>query len=101
MNDLTSVLLVIVSIMLMGMSYKYHKTVNSLNYALRKVSNTKRNIDFRVVTKEEFLMERMKKGTRKEEASRQWDMVSKGYNFAIQKGDNYFYSVEYVNEYLS
>ena len=64
MNDLTSVLLVTVSIMLIVMSYKYNKTVNLLNYAVGK-NNTKNDLKFRVVTKEEFLIKSMRDGSGK------------------------------------
>lgn len=99
MNDLTSVLLVTVAIMLIVMVYKYNKTVNLLNYAVWK-NDTKNDIKFRVVTKEEFLIKSMRDGLRKEDALRYWNTVSKGYNFILAKGDVECYSVEYVNEYL-
>ncbi|MCU7202294.1 hypothetical protein [Turicibacter sanguinis] len=100
MNDLTSVLLIMVSILLMVMSYKYHKTVNLLNYTVEKNTNKKRSLDFKVVTKEEFLMDKMKDGMNKETALRCWDEMSKGHNVAFKTDDTHYYSVEYINQYL-
>lgn len=101
MNDLTSVLLVIVSIMLMGMSYKYHKTVNLLSYTVGKNTNTKRSLDFKVVTKEQFLMDKMKDGIKKETALIYWDKIRNGHNVVFKTDDSHYYSVEYVNKHLS
>lgn len=100
MNDLTSVLLVIVSIMLMVMSYKYHKIVNLLNYTVGKDNNTKCSLDFKVVTKEEFLMDKMKDGIKKETALIYWDKISNSHNVAFKTDDTHYYSVDYINQYL-
>ncbi|CEK34351.1 hypothetical protein UMC2_35621 [[Clostridium] sordellii] len=56
----------------------------------------------RVITKDEYILENVMKGMKKDKAIEMWNKISKGYNFVLSKysHNNYIYSVEKLNDIL-
>ncbi len=56
-------------------------------------------IDFKIVSKNEYALARLKDGCNKIQINDEWDYISKGYNFVFKCGDMY-YSVDYLDRVL-
>ncbi|NFT93949.1 hypothetical protein FDF86_16605 [Clostridium botulinum] len=56
--------------------------------------------DFKIVSKNEYALAKLKDGYNNRQIQATWNCVSKGYNFAFKLGDMY-YSVDFVNRVLA
>lgn len=78
------------------------KSISKLKEEVKSYKETRIN-SFEVITKDVFKLRYLtrKKASSKEELEKIWNNISKGYNFILTVNDDYYYSVDYINNLLS
>ncbi|WP_346891951.1 hypothetical protein [Clostridium sp. UBA3887] len=56
--------------------------------------------NLRVVTKQEFVINLIDVCMKKEDIDKEWDMISRGYNFIFMNSEGRYISVDYLNNML-
>lgn len=78
------------------------KSISKANEEVKSYKETKMN-SFEVITKDVFILRHLtrQKTSSKEEIEKIWNDISQGYNFILTVNDDYYYSVDYINNLLS
>lgn len=78
------------------------KSISKANEEVKSYKETRMN-SFEVITKDVFILRHLtrQKTSSKEEIEKIWNDISQGYNFILTGNDDYYYSVDYINNLLS
>ena len=78
------------------------KSISKANEEVKSYKETRMN-SFEVITKDVFILRHLtrQKTSSKEEIEKIWNDISQGYNFILTVNDDYYYSVDYINNLLS